>query len=261
MSAVPASSAPARAPQAFSLEGKRVLVTGASSGLGRAIAVACSQMGAAVWGVGRDGDRLQETLQAMDHPERHRMVQADLTEADGRAAVVASLGGEALDGLVHAAGISRLSPVRMITQAHLDELQAINVNAPVLLTQALLRQQRVAAGGSVLFLASIAAHIGVAGVAAYSGTKASLVAMARCLAMEVVKRRIRVNCLSPALVATPLLEATAQMVGSLEAEEGNYPLGFGKPSDVAHAAVFYLSDASRWITGTDLVMDGGLTVQ
>lgn len=249
---------------AFSLAGRRILVTGASSGLGRAIAIACSHRGASVLGVGRDGARLQATTAQLATGEGavHTMVQADLTQAEGRAAVAAAVKAWGpLDGLVHAAGISRLSPVRQITAAHLDELQAINVNAPMLLTQALLRQQSVAAGASVVFLASIAAHIGVAGVAAYSGTKAALIAMARCLAMEVVKRKIRVNCLSPALVATPLLEATAAVVGSMESEAANYPLGFGLPEDVAHACVFFLSDASRWITGTDLVMDGGLTIQ
>ena len=84
--------------------------------------------------------------------------------------------------------------------------------------------------------------------------------MVRCLAMEVVKRRIRANCLSPALVETPLLDATAALVGSMEQERNNYPLGFGKPEDIANAAVFMLSDASRWVTGTTLVMDGGLTI-
>jgi len=148
----------------------------------------------------------------------------------------------------------------MISEQHLSDVQAINVDAPMLLTQALLKRNLISADGSLVFLSSIAAHIGVPGVAAYSGTKAALIAMVRCLAMEVVKRRIRANCLSPALVETPLLEATATLVGSMEKERGNYPLGFGKPEDVANAAVFLLSDASRWITGTTLVMDGGLTV-
>lgn len=245
----------------FSLEGKRILVTGASSGLGRAIALSCAAMGATVIGVGRDAARIDETLLALRDLSAlpHRVETADLTDAQARAALVAGLGGP-VHGVVHAAGISRLSPVRMITVEHLREVQGINVDAPMLLTQALLKRNLVEADGSILFLASIAAHIGVAGVAAYSGTKAALIAMMRCLAMEVVKRRIRANCLSPALVETPLLAATAQVVGSLEAERNNYPLGFGKPEDVANAAVFFLSDASRWITGTTLVMDGGLTI-
>lgn len=247
----------------FSLQGQRILVTGATSGLGRAIALNCARMGAQVIGVGRDSDRLQATLTALQDAApggAHSMVRADLTQAAERADLVASLSASELQGVVHSAGISRLSPVRMITEQHLREVQAINVDAPMLLTQALLKRNVVAAGGSMVFIASIAAHIGVPGVAAYSGTKAALLAMVRCLAMEVVKRQIRANCLSPALVETPLLDATATVVGSLEQERGNYPLGFGKPEDVANAAVFLLSDASRWITGTTLVMDGGLTI-
>lgn len=246
----------------FSLSGKRILVTGASSGIGRQIAISCSQMGAQVVITGRDRERLKQTLEMLDKSALagHQAIQAELTNASERDALIAELGGVALNGVVHSAGISRLSPVRMFTEQHLREVQAINVDAPMLLTQALLKRNLVAQEGSLVFVASIAAHIGVAGVAAYSGTKAALIAMTRCLAMEVVKRRIRANCLSPALVETPLLEATATMVGSMEQERNNYPLGFGKPEDVANAAIFLLSNASRWITGTTMVMDGGLTI-
>lgn len=219
-------------------------------------------MGAEVICTGRDAERLAQTLAELQaiSPRAHQAVQADLTEPSGREALVAAVGSAALNGVVHSAGISRLSPVRMITEQHLREVQSINVDAPMLLTQALLKRNLIAADGSMVFVASIAAHIGVPGVAAYSGTKAALLAMVRCLAMEVVKRRIRANCLSPALVETPLLDATAALVGSMEQERNNYPLGFGKPEDVANAAVFMLSDASRWVTGTTLVMDGGLTI-
>ncbi|MGD9942531.1 MAG: SDR family NAD(P)-dependent oxidoreductase [Burkholderiaceae bacterium] len=254
-------SDPADSFNPFSLAGKRVLVTGATSGLGRAIVESCARIGAEVIGVGRDPQRLGQTQQLLESlsPRSHRMLRADLTQAADRDALVAALGG-AVDGLVHSAGISRLAPVRMMTVEHLREVQAINVEAPALLTQALLRRNGVAAGGSIVFVASIAAHIGVAGVGAYSASKAALIALTRCLAMEVVKRRIRANCLSPALVETPLLDATAEVVGSLDEERKHYPLGFGKPEDVANAAIFLLSDASRWVTGTTLVMDGGLTV-
>ncbi|CAM3564466.1 SDR family NAD(P)-dependent oxidoreductase [Paracidovorax anthurii] len=246
----------------FHLTGRRILVTGATSGLGHAIAVACARMGASVIGVGRDAARLERTQEALlaASGAEHRMVRADLTQAADRAALIDALGTAPVNGVVHSAGISRLAPVRMMTEQHLREVQGINVDAPMLLTQALLKRSLVAPGGSMVFIASIAAHIGVPGVAAYSGTKAALIAMVRCLAMEVVKRGIRANCLSPALVETPLLDATAALVGSMEQERGNYPLGFGRPDDVANAAVFLLSEASRWVTGTTLVMDGGLTI-
>jgi len=246
----------------FSLTGKRILVTGASSGIGRQIAVSCAHMGASIIGVGRDEVRIRETQKILDQIScRHQMVSAELTDPAGRDAVLAALGGQPVQAVAHVAGISRLMPVRMFTEKHMRELQAINVEAPMLLTQALLKRTLVADGGSILFMASIAAHIGVPGVAMYSGTKAALIAIMRSLSMEVAKRRIRANCLSPALVHSPLLDATAKMVSSMETEENNYPLGFGKPEDVANAAIYFLSDASSWVTGTTLVMDGGLTVK
>lgn len=246
----------------FSLNGKRILVTGASSGIGRQIAVSCAHMGARIIGVGRDEARIKETQKILDQISSvHQMVSAELTDPAGRDAVVAALGGQPVQGVAHVAGISRLMPVRMFTEKHMRELQAINVEAPMLLTQALLKRTLVADGGSILFMASIAAHIGVPGVAMYSGTKAALVAIMRSLSMEVSKRSIRANCLSPALVRSPLFDATAKMLSSMETEENNYPLGFGKPQDVANAAIYFLSDASSWVTGTTLVMDGGLTVK
>lgn len=242
---------------AFSLAGKRLLVTGASSGIGRSIAIACAGRGAAIVATGRDESRLGETRNALAG-DGHAAVVADLNDADGRDRVVAASGQ--LDGVVHSAGISRLSPMRLATPQHLADVWRINYEAPMLLTQKLLAKNLVAANGSILFMSSIAAYIGVAGVGAYSGTKAALIATMRCMAMEVAKRGIRVNCLAPALVETPLLAATESVVASLDEQRAAYPLGFGKPADVANAAVFFLSGASRWITGTTLVMDGGLTI-
>ncbi len=245
----------------FSLASKRVLVTGASSGLGQAIALSCARMGAELIITGRDQGRLTKTFEDLlsisDLP--HRKIEADLAIAAEREAVVEALGSE-IHGLVHSAGISRLCPTRMMSEAHLREIQAINVEAPMLLSQGILKRNFMAADGSILFIASIAAHIGVPGVGAYSGTKAALIAMSRCLALEVIKRRIRVNCLSPALVETPLFDETVKMVSSIEQQLERYPLGFGKPEDVANAAIFMLSNASRWVTGTSIVMDGGLTI-
>lgn len=242
----------------FHLTGRRILITGATSGIGYATAILCAHLGADIIGVGRDEIRLRGTEEALKSisSRPHRTVSADLTLATDRDRLVASLDAP-VDGLLHSAGISRLCPVRMMTEKHLREVQGINVEAPILLTQKLLKKNLIADDGSIVFLASIAAHIGVPGVAAYSGSKAALIAMMRCLALEIIKRRIRANCLSPALVETPLLETA---MSYLEAERKHYPLGFGKPEDVANAAVFLLSSASRWVTGTTIVMDGGLTI-
>ncbi|MBJ2144393.1 SDR family oxidoreductase [Delftia acidovorans] len=247
----------------FSLEDRRILVTGATSGLGKSIALACAHMGAEIIFTGRDGGRLAQTLIQLQtiSSRSHQGIQADLTQASGRDALVSAIGSSALNGIVNSAGILRMSPARMLTQQHLREIQSINVDAPILLTQALLKRNLVAADGSITFIASIAAHIGVHGMTAYAGTKAALVAMARCLAVEVAKRRIRVNCISPASIDSPMLrETAAPLIGSMEQEISKYPLGLGKPEDVANTAIFLLSDASRWITGTTLVVDGGLTV-
>ena len=241
----------------FHLHGQTVLVTGASSGLGKQIALSCAQMGARLVISGRDTARLNETLSALAG-EGHVAVPADLTQPADMQLLAEKAGS--LNSVVHCAGISRLAPIRMTNQAQLSEVWKINYEAPVLLTQRILSKNQVAPDGSILFISSIAAYIGVAGVGVYSGSKAALIATMRCLALEVVKRRIRVNCLAPALVESPLLEATGKMVMSIEATEAAYPLGFGKPEDVANAAIFFLSGASRWITGTTLVMDGGLTI-
>ncbi|MCC6473674.1 MAG: SDR family oxidoreductase [Burkholderiales bacterium] len=243
--------------EAFRLDGRTVLVTGASSGLGRRIAIDCAGMGAKLLVSGRDASRLADTLANLPG-EGHRAIEADLL--DGQALQRLAREAGVINGLVHSAGISRLAPIRMATREHLSEVWKINYEAPVLLTQQLLARNQVAPDGSILFLSSIAAFIGVAGVGVYSGSKAALIATMRCLAMEVVKRRIRVNCLAPALVESPLLEATEKMVMSIETTKADYPLGFGKAEDVANAAVFFLSGASRWITGATLVMDGGLTI-
>ncbi|WP_232245705.1 SDR family NAD(P)-dependent oxidoreductase [Delftia acidovorans] len=247
----------------FSLDGKHILVTGASSGIGQSIALSAAHMGATITALGRDTARLDETLASLRaiSASDHRTISADLTQEEGVETVFKALTAP-LNGVVHAAGISRLSPFRQMTLAHLREVQSINVEAPLLLTQGILRRNLIAPAGSILFISSIAAHIGVPGVGAYSGSKAALIAATRCLAMEVAKRKIRSNCLSPSLVATPLFDLAMQTAGSdsMAKQEANHPLGFGKPEDVANAAIFMLSDASRWITGTTLVMDGGLTI-
>jgi len=242
----------------FSLADKRILVTGASSGIGRAIATVIATMGATVVASGRDTGRLAQTLAAL--PSRdHLSIALDLTDGEAPARIAADAG--TLHGVVHAAGISALAPLRLARTDAFERLWKTNYLAPMLVTQALLKGGRIADGGSVVFIGSISAHIGVAGVAGYSGTKAALAASARCLALEVSKRRIRVNTVAPGIVETEMAAAGSEMLGeTMERQRTDYPLGFGKPEDVAHLAAFLLSDASRWITGTSLVIDGGHTI-
>ena len=152
----------------FSLAGQRILVTGSTSGLGKATALACAKMGAEVICTGRDTERLAQTLGELQaiSPSSHQAIQADLTQSSGRDALVSAIGKSELNGVVHSAGILRMCPVRMMTEQHLHEVRSINVDAPMLLTQALLKRNLVAADGSIVFIASISAHIGVHGGAA-----------------------------------------------------------------------------------------------
>lgn len=242
---------------AFSLEGKTILVTGASSGIGRQIAVGCAQAGAKVVAAGRDIARLEALLEALDHPG-HRYIAGDLRE-DVAIKALASQAGK-LDGVVFSAGISALAPLRLVSRQHIEAQLAVNLIAPTLLTQQLLVCNAVQPGGAFLFISSLSAHVGVHGVAAYSASKSALEAMTRSLALEVAKKKIRVNCLAPGAVETPMLEAGRTTSGGLDEILTKYPLGFGQPEDVAHAAVFFLSPASRWVTGTTLVLDGGYSI-
>ena len=233
----------------FSLAGKTVLVTGASSGLGRQIAISCSRMGARMVVSGRNRERLGATLAALAG-DGHVLKTADLTLSADIHALVDAAG--TVDGLVHSAGIQRPSPIRLLSESLLMEVITNNFVGPVMLTQRLLLKNALADGGSIVFLSSIAAQVGTPGIGPYSGIKAALHGLTRCLALEQARRRVRVNCISPSAVETPLWPQEL-----FEAQRARHPLGVGTADDVANAAIYLLSDASRWVTGTTLVMDGG----
>lgn len=241
----------------FSLAGKRILVTGASSGIGRQVALTCAQMGAQVVITGRDQGRLEVTAGAL-HGNGHVLVVADLTESADRDRVIGEAG--TLHGVVHAAGVSRLVPFRMINDAHLDSMFASNTYAPMLLTKGLLAKKQIAQNGSIVFIASVASHIGPTASSAYAASKAALLGAMRSLGQEVARQGIRTNCIAPGYVRTPLLDGLGQSGGNMGDLLELAPLGLGEPEDVAYAAVFYLSDASRWITRNYFIVDGGLTI-
>lgn len=237
----------------FDLEARSVLVTGASSGLGRAIALACARAGAKVILNGRDPGRLEESLNALPG-SGHQMIRGDLQDQE----CVLALADQcpSLHGVVHCAGVDGVAPIRMVQSTMLMRIFQVNYIAPITLTQRLLLKKKIQAGGSILFMSSIAALTGKAGVGPYSGTKAALLGTMRPLALEVAKYGVRVNALCPGIVHTPIFSGHEQWL-SEEVAKG-YPLGLGQPEDVAHAAVFFLSDASRKITGTSFSIDGGV---
>ena len=241
----------------FSLSGKTILITGASSGIGRGIAIACAGMGAQLILTGRNITRLQETLTSLEG-EGHSYVAADLTDANERTALVEQL--PALHGVVHCAGVGSRVPCKMLTQEDIDHVLKPNTEAPMLLQAELLAEKKVQKGASIVIIASAAANMPVAGNAVYSASKAAMVAYAKCLAQELAPRQIRVNSISPTMVWTDLALVGASTEQLTEAEK-QYPLKrYGQPEDIAHLAVYILSDASQWMTGSDIQITGGSQV-
>lgn len=240
----------------FCLVGKRILVTGASSGIGRQIALTCAQMGAQLVITGRNPERLQITAKALSG-HGHLAVPADLVRPEDIANLVAQAG--VLNGVAHAAGISKLVPFRLINQKHIDSLFSANTYAPMLLTKELLAKKRIESQGSVLFIAALSSHSGALATSVYAATKSALLGAMRSLALEVAKQGIRANCISPGYVRTPMLDGLGQGGGNMDDLFALTPLGMGEPEDVANTAVFYLSDASRWITRNYFILDGGLS--
>lgn len=242
----------------FSLEGKKILVTGASSGIGRAVAIECAKAGASILITGRDPERLQQTLEAL-HGSGHTLCVADLNREQDRTELLSRIG--MLDGAVLAAGINRILPFQFIGADQLAETFDTNFFSPVFLSQQLVKGRKIAKGGAFVMISSIegnvVAHIGHA---MYSASKSALSAIARNMALELAPRKIRVNCVLPGMVETPLIRGT-YTDDQLEADMQKYPLKrYGTPEEVAYAVQYLLSDASAWVTGTQLVIDGGFTL-
>jgi NAD(P)-dependent dehydrogenase (short-subunit alcohol dehydrogenase family) len=238
----------------FSLNGKTILVTGASSGIGRGIAIACAEQGACVVLTGRNGSRLKETLSLMSG-EGHIIIPADLTDEKKRQELVERV--PELDGLVQCAGVMNRVPCKSIGQEDIDSVFAPNVEAPMLLQAELLQERKIKKGTSIVYMASIAARSAVAGNALYSASKAAIIAYAKCLSLELAPRQIRVNCICPAMVWTDLALVGATRE-ELEQDQLKYPLKrYGQPEDIAGLAIYLLSDVSGWMTGSCVEITGG----
>jgi len=244
----------------FELTGKTILVTGASSGLGKQTAITASGYGARVVITGRDEKRLSKTFSLLQG-EGHLVIPADLTIQEDIDSLVSQL--PVLDGVVYSTGISDLSPARFISKKVIAQTFGISFDASVLLTAGLLGRKKLAKGNcSLVFISSLSTRYAFIGGAMYIAAKAALEAYARVLALELAPRGTRVNCVAPAFVRTPMLDETA--VNSSQAVvdklEQIQLLGFGDPVDVANSIVFFLSDASRWVSATSLVLGGGLNI-
>lgn len=243
----------------FSLQGNTILITGASSGIGKRIAIRCSEMGARVIITGRNEQRLSETLSMMDATNEHQMISWDLSETDTIKEFAKQI--PELDGIVMDAAIFDTTIVRHLKMDKMRNLFNTNTFANIALVQALLKQKKLKSGGSVVFISSVASTRPYKGNALYSATKGAINSFAKVLAVELGAQKIRVNCIHPGIVKTnPNPDEWAVTQEELSAEEARYPLGFGEPDDIAYAAVYLLSDVAKWVTGSDMIVDGGQSI-
>jgi NAD(P)-dependent dehydrogenase (short-subunit alcohol dehydrogenase family) len=250
----------------FHLLDKNVIVTGASSGIGRQCAINCSRMGANVILLGRNKERLDETLNCLKNKFNHLYYSVDLLEYGKVDEIVKELilqKGK-IHGLVNCAGISTTLPLKMITPQKMDDFLHTNVHTSMNITRLVAKQASFSEdGGSIIFISSVMSVVGESGKTLYAMTKGALLAASKSLAIEFAVRKIRVNCISPGVVETPLSSKSvySQNEDSLIKIRNLHPLGFGNTEDVANACVFLLSDASKWITGINLIVDGGYSAR
>jgi NAD(P)-dependent dehydrogenase (short-subunit alcohol dehydrogenase family) len=246
------------------LSGRVVLVTGASSGIGRDTALLLSQLGARLVLAGRDSGRLNEAFSELAG-EGHIIESFDLSAAEQIPRWIKGVASNVgpLSGAVHCAGVHSHRPLRILDVGKFEEVQRINATASMMIAKGFRQKGCCAASGSIVLLSSVAGIVGQPGIAAYASSKAAVLGLTRCLALELAPEHIRVNCVAPAMVKTEMAD---QLFKSLSPEqvtsiEQAHPLGIGRPRDVAHAIAFLLSDAARWITGSVLVVDGGYTAR
>ncbi|MFZ4930746.1 SDR family NAD(P)-dependent oxidoreductase [Chryseobacterium sp. Mn2064] len=250
---------------AFSLKNKTILITGASSGIGRSCSVECSNNGADLILVGRNVEELRKTATMLNPETRVEIIAEDITQSDDFEALIAEkvviLGK--ISGFIHCAGIEKTLPLKKHSPQLYHDIFEVNVIAGFEIAKILSLKKYKNETCSFVLISSVAGMVGEPGKAAYSASKGAVIAGARSLAMELSRSNIRVNSISPAMVNTPILEKMFDDIGdeaSLEIIK-KHPLGIGDPKDVANACIFLLSDASRWVTGTNLVIDGGYSAQ
>lgn len=243
----------------YSLEGKKILVTGASSGIGQCTAINCSKMGARVFITGRNAERLQETFQQLEG-DGHKQINADLTDSTGLELLIGSI--EMLDGAVLCAGKGMSSPFPFNTREKYNEIFEVNFFSPVELLRLLVKKKKLNKESSVVFVSSIGGVYNYSiGNSAYGATKAAINSIMKSCAIELAQKKIRVNSVNPGMVNTKLIHGGEISDEQLEQDKQNYPLKrYGEPEDIAFGIIYLLSNASSWVTGHSLVIDGGVTV-
>lgn len=245
------------------LADRTILVTGASSGLGRATCIVLSRLGARIIAVGRSEKRLIETADQLNG-SGHLVRPFDLSQVDEIPTWMKTLAADhgILQGVVHSAGKHLARPLQMLKPEAVQELMRVNVTAGMMLAKGFRQRGVCAQPASFVFLSSVMGQVGQAGVSAYCASKGAVDAMTRSLAIELATQGIRVNCVAPGQVETEMAEQQKQTLTTEQFDQikALHPLGLGQPEDVAHAVAFLLADTSRWITGSILTVDGGYTI-
>ena len=256
----------------FSIEGKAILVTGATSGIGRATAMACAEMGARVVLVGRNEERLNalcnelmnervnELMNECLTNEEHLFIRCDLTNEAQVQALLESV--PAVDGVACCAGVAEMKPFTFVTEEDVERVFRVNCFAPVMLVNKLLKAKKLNKGASVVFVSSVdGPKIVHAGNSVYSGSKSALVGLARNMAIDLASKKIRVNCVLPGTTDTPMIRTENVTEEMLAETAKQLPLKrFAKPEEIANAIIFLLSDAASFVTGTELTVDGGYSI-
>lgn len=244
----------------FSLKGKTILVTGASSGIGKATAIECSKLSANVVITGRNKQRLQETLDMMEG-EHNIMIVADLTDEGSLISLIEQC--PTLDGLVNNAGSTIMTPTQFISREKLTQVLEVNTIAPILLTQMLLKKKKLGKGSSIVVTDSISGvKIASPGNVLYSTSKSAINGFVKNAALDLAGKKIRVNAVCPGMIETHILDDGSVSAEDIAEDMKKYPIGrYGKPEEVAYAIIYLLSDASSFTTGASIVIDGGFTLQ
>jgi NAD(P)-dependent dehydrogenase (short-subunit alcohol dehydrogenase family) len=246
----------------FSLEGKVVLVTGASSGIGQGIAITCAKMGAMVVLNGRNEERLKETYSQLDG-DCHIIIPSDLATQEGIDFLIEN--SPSLNGVVHSAGIPKICNVKHISRSVIEDVVNVNEIAPILLTSGLLKKKKIQKNASIVFISSLAGVFTTnIGEAPYATTKSAISGFSKSAAYELAAQGTRVNAICPGMVVTHMVTSGNPDFDNEESVKqmlSRYPLKrFGTPEDIANGVVFLLSEASGWMTGTNMVIDGGYSL-
>ena len=243
----------------FSLEGKTILVTGASSGIGKAIAIECSKMGANLIITARNETRLNETFSLLSG-SNHTILIADLSSEEDLNKIVEQV--PALHGLVHCAGLTIPKPFQFYSKENIRTVMDVNFDATVYLTQGLFKKKKLNKNASLVFVSSISGvYVSYVAGTIYSASKGAINGLVKGLAIELASKNIRVNSVNPGMIITDILSSGVVSDEQLEEDRKRYPLKrYGKPEEVAYAVIYLLSDASSWTTGSNLLIDGGYTL-